>query len=150
MAAAHQNPLTTITIIMRPLVDHALQAQVRQAAANLVDAFASNDTERYFACFSEDASFLFHTLPEPLHTRSAYQDLWRQWQAEGFAVLGCQSSNASVSLQGEVAIFMHDVATHIRIGGAEHHLQERETIVFRRHGERWLACHEHLSVVTAA
>ena len=35
--------------------------QVRQAAADLVAAFASNDTARYFACFSEDATFLFHT-----------------------------------------------------------------------------------------
>ncbi|HKS13959.1 MAG TPA: nuclear transport factor 2 family protein [Pseudomonas sp.] len=131
-------------------MDQILQAQVRQAAADLVDAFASNDTARYFDCFSEDASFFFHTLPQPLHSRRAYQDLWQQWQAEGFAVLGCQSSNASVSVQGEVAIFMHDVATHIRQGGVEHRLQERETIVFRLHGERWLACHEHLSVVSPA
>lgn len=124
--------------------------QVRHAAADLVAAFASNDTARYFACFSEDATFLFHTLAQPLLSRRAYEDLWAQWQAEGFAVLGCRSSNVQVSLQGEVAIFMHDVATHIRIAGEEHQLDERETIVFRRQGERWLACHEHLSVVSAA
>ena len=124
--------------------------QVRQAAADLIKAFASNDTARYFACFSEDATFLFHTLPQPLLSRRAYEDLWAQWQAEGFAVLGCESSNVQVSLQGEVAIFMHDVATHIRMAGEEHQLAERETIVFRRQGEQWLACHEHLSVVTAA
>jgi len=129
-------------------VDQTLQ--VRQAAADLVAAFASNDTARYFACFSEDATFLFHTLPEPLLSRRAYQELWAGWQAEGFAVLACTSSNPQVSLQGEVAIFMHDVATRIRIGGAEHALSERETIVFRQHGERWLACHEHLSVLSPA
>jgi len=129
-------------------VDQTLQ--VRQAAADLVAAFASNDTARYFACFSEDATFLFHTLAQPLLSRRAYEDLWAQWQAEGFAVLGCSSSNVQVSLQGEVATFMHDVATHIRIAGEEHQLDERETIVFRRQGERWLACHEHLSVVSAA
>ena len=124
--------------------------QVRQAAADLVAAFASNDTTRYFTCFSEDATFLFHTLPQPLLSRRAYEDLWAQWQAEGFAVMSCVSSNVQVSLQGEVAIFMHDVATRIRIAGEEQQLAERETIVFRRQGERWLACHEHLSVVTAA
>jgi len=129
-------------------VDQTLQ--VRQAAADLVSAFASNDTARYFACFSEDATFLFHTLPQPLLSRRAYEDLWAQWQAEGFAVLGCKSSNVQVSLQGDVAIFMHDVATHIRIAGEEHLLNERETIVFRHQGERWLACHEHLSIVSAA
>ncbi len=124
------------------------ETQVLQAAAALVDAFASNDTDRYFACFSEDASFLFHTVPQPLMSRHAYQQLWAQWQAEGFAVLGCRSSNAQVSLQGDVAIFLHDVATHLRVGGEELHLQERETIVFRLHGERWLACHEHLSALS--
>lgn len=129
-------------------MDHTLQ--VRQAAADLVEAFASNDTARYFACFSEDATFLFHTLPQPLLSRHAYEQLWAQWQAEGFAVLGCQSRNAQVSLQGEVAIFMHEVATRLRVGGEEHALEERETIVFRREGERWLACHEHLSVASPA
>lgn len=47
--------------------------QVRQAAADLVAAFASNDTARYFACFSEDATFLFHTVPQPLLSRRAYE-----------------------------------------------------------------------------
>ena len=126
------------------------ESQVLQAAAALVDAFASNDTSRYFACFSEDASFLFHTLPQPLMSRRAYEQVWAQWQAEGFAVLGCQSSNGQVSLQGDVAIFLHDVATHLRVGGEELHLQERETIVFRLHGERWLACHEHLSALSVS
>lgn len=122
--------------------------QVLQAAAALVDAFASNDTARYFACFSEEATFLFHTVPHPLTSRLAYEQLWAQWQADGFAVLGCQSSNGQVSLQGDVAIFMHDVATHLSIAGDEMRLQERETIVFRLHGERWLACHEHLSALS--
>ncbi|MHA6195753.1 YybH family protein [Pseudomonas wadenswilerensis] len=124
------------------------ESQVLLAAAALVDAFASNDTGRYFACFSEDATFLFHTVPQPLMSRHAYEQLWAQWQAEGFAVLGCRSSNAQVSLQGDVAIFLHDVATHLRVGSEELHLEERETIVFRLHGERWLACHEHLSALS--
>ncbi|MNE80585.1 hypothetical protein D3C80_1771710 [compost metagenome] len=87
-------------------------------------------------------------MPQPLLSRRAYEDLWAQWQAEGFAVLACESGNAQVSLQGDVAIFMHEVATHIRIAGEEHRLSERETIVFRRQAEQWLACHEHLSVIS--
>ncbi|MBA1324677.1 YybH family protein [Pseudomonas plecoglossicida] len=124
--------------------------QVSQAAAELVDAFASNDTERYFACFSEDATFVFHTLPQPLLSRQAYKALWQQWQEEGFKVLDCQSSNATISLQGDLAIFIHDVATRISVNGEEQQLAERETILFRRHNSRWLACHEHLSVVSPA
>lgn len=122
---------------------------VHQAAAALVEAFASNVTERYFDCFSEDATFIFHTVEQPLLSRQAYQTLWQAWQADGFLVLACTSSNAQVSLQGDVAIFLHDVATHIRVAGEELHLQERETIVFREHGGRWLACHEHLSAFNA-
>jgi ketosteroid isomerase-like protein len=123
-------------------------AAVQQAADMLIKAFASNDTHAYFAAFAEDATFLFHTLPAPLLSRAAYREVWDGWQAEGFAVLRCQSRNARISLQGEVAIFMHDVDTHVRFGEEESHLSERETIVFRQYGASWLACHEHLSVKT--
>lgn len=125
------------------------EVEVQTAASELVAAFASNDTSRYFACFSEDATFVFHTLQKPLLSRGEYHALWQQWQADGFAVLGCRSSNAHVSLQGDIAIFIHDVATHLRAGGEELHLSERETIVFRYDGARWLACHEHLSAPSA-
>lgn len=126
------------------------QEQVLQAAAELVQAFASNDTARYFASFSGDATFVFHTLPRPLYTRAEYEAVWAQWQAEGFAVLECQSSNGHVSLHGDVAIFIHDVSTRLRIAGEELQCEERETIVFHYRDGRWLACHEHLSVASAA
>ncbi len=123
----------------------ARAAEVQAAAEALVAAFASNDTARYFACFSEDATFVFHTQPQPL-SLERYRALWQQWQAEGFAVLSCRSSGAHVSLQGEeVAIFIHDVVTRLSLDGEEHHLHERETIVFRHQAGQWLACHEHLS-----
>ncbi|MBT2529304.1 hypothetical protein J7E91_28865 [Streptomyces sp. ISL-99] len=35
------------------------EAEVRAAAANLVAAFGAHDTDRYFAAFAEDATFLF-------------------------------------------------------------------------------------------
>ncbi|WP_248800491.1 YybH family protein [Pseudomonas sp. MWU13-2105] len=122
--------------------------QVLKAAAELVAAFATNDREAYFAAFSEDASFVFYTLEQPLLSRDAYQALWDSWRAEdGFEVLACTSSNAVVSLRGDVAIFIHDVATELRMQGELLFSQERETIVFRRQQEQgpWLACHEHLS-----
>ena len=130
--------------------------QVLQAAADLVAAFARNDRAAYFGAFTADASFVFYTLPQPLLSRDAYQALWDSWRAdEGFEVLSCTSSNPSVSLQGEdVAIFIHDVATELRMNGEQFFSQERETIVFKRQGLRtqqkqglWLACHEHLSAV---
>jgi ketosteroid isomerase-like protein len=54
-----------------------------------------------------------------------------------------------VSLQGELAIFIHDVVTRLRLGGEEVESRERETIVFRQQAQqgRWLACHEHLSAM---
>jgi ketosteroid isomerase-like protein len=127
-----------------------LKEHVQHAANALVAAFASNDTEAYFAAFSEDATFLFYTLPAPLLSRAAYREVWNGWQADGFAVLDCQSSNVNINLQGDVAIFMHDVATRVRFGSEESQFQERETIVFRFDGQRWLACHEHLSEQPAA
>ncbi|MGR4037929.1 nuclear transport factor 2 family protein [Pseudomonas sp. JDS08PS003] len=122
---------------------------VLNAAAELVSAFARNDREAYFAAFSSDASFVFYTLAQPLLSRDAYQALWDQWRAEqGFEVLSCTSSNAVVSLQGDVAVFIHDVATQLRMQGEQHFSQERETIVFRKQQQGlWLACHEHLSAM---
>jgi len=127
---------------------------VLQAAAELVTAFAKNDREAYFGAFSADASFVFYTLEKPLLSRDAYQALWDSWRLEGFEVLRCVSSNAHVSLQGDVAIFIHDVATELRMQGEQSLSQERETIVFRRQHAteeqqegRWLACHEHLSAL---
>lgn len=68
-------------------------------------------------------------------------------------MLSCSSSNAVVSLQGDVAIFIHDVATELRMNGEQFFSQERETIVFKRQASHlkqqglWLACHEHLSAM---
>ncbi|KGE66530.1 MULTISPECIES: YybH family protein [Pseudomonas] len=129
--------------------------EVLQAAADLVAAFARNDRAAYFGAFTADASFVFYTLPQPLLSRDAYQALWDRWRRdEGFEVLSCTSSNAFVSLQGDVAIFMHDVATELRMNGEQFFSQERETIVFKRQESRteqkqglWLACHEHLSAM---
>jgi len=128
--------------------------EVLKAAADLVAAFARNDRAAYFGAFTADASFVFYTLPQPLLSRDAYQALWDSWrQDEGFEVLSCTSSNAAVSLQGDLAIFIHDVATELRMNGEQFFSQERETIVFRRQGSQveqqglWLACHEHLSAM---
>jgi ketosteroid isomerase-like protein len=128
--------------------------EVLKAAADLVAAFARNDRAAYFGAFTADASFVFYPLPQPLLSRDAYQALWDSWrQDEGFEVLSCTSSNAVVSLQGDLAIFIHDVATELRMNGEQFFSQERETIVFRRQGSQveqqglWLACHEHLSAM---
>ncbi|WP_455884861.1 YybH family protein [Pseudomonas spelaei] len=129
--------------------------EVVQAAADLVAAFARNDRAAYFGAFTADASFVFYTLPQPLLSRDAYQALWDSWRRdEGFEVLSCTSSNAFVSVQGDAAIFVHDVATELRMNGEQFFSQERETIVFTRQGSGtqqkqglWLACHEHLSAM---
>ena len=124
------------------------EQHVLNAAQRLVAAFATTNTDAYFAAFTEDASFVFHTLSQPLLNRAAYEKVWGQWLAGGFEVLECTSSNQFVSLQGEMAIFVHDVRTQLRIAGEESTSYERETIVFREvEAGRWLACHEHLSAV---
>jgi ketosteroid isomerase-like protein len=129
--------------------DHA---QVLLAAQRLVAAFAANDTEAYFAAFSEDATFVFHTTPAILESRAAYRALWDSWQRDGFRVLGCESREPRVSLQGEVAVFMHEVATRLQVNGEAVDCFERETILFRRTRPdgNWLACHEHLSALPGA
>ena len=121
--------------------------KVLAAAASLVDAFGRHDVEAYFAAFRADATFVFHTYPEPLGSRAEYEALWRSWEQDGFTVMSCTSSEQHVQDLGEVAVFTHRVATRVRAGGVEEQLDERETIVFVRDGNRWLAAHEHLSPV---
>ncbi|WP_309082395.1 nuclear transport factor 2 family protein [Zhihengliuella sp.] len=121
--------------------------QVRAAASELVDAFAATDTERYFSCFAEDASFVFHTEPERLDGRAAYEELWHSWLRSGWRVTACESTHQRIQPFPGGAVFSHDVATSVSTADGEESYRERETIVFAYDGERLLAVYEHLSAV---
>lgn len=126
------------------------EREVRAAAEALVAAFGSHDTAAYFAAFAPEASFVFHSTPDVLADRAAYEDLWAQWESEGFRVLGCTSRDLRVQpLGADAAIVTHRVATRVVLDGVEEQLDERESIVFARVDDgRWLAVHEHLSPLT--
>lgn len=122
------------------------EADVLCAARELVAHFAAHDTENYFAAFAPEATFIFHTTPHPLNSREAYRALWRDWEAGGFRILDCRSSEPHIRVHDDIAIFTHRVETRLIADGAEQTALERETIVFRRGNDgRWLAIHEHLS-----
>ncbi|MGH3638745.1 MAG: YybH family protein [Mycobacterium sp.] len=117
-----------------------------RAAAELVAAFGSHDTRRYFDAFAPEATFLFHAEPALVPNRAAYEAMWADWERDGFRVLSCRSLEPRVDLvTDDVAVFTHGVRT--RLAGVEDEQRERETIVFRRDPEgRWLGIHEHLSL----
>ena len=120
--------------------------QVQAAADALVEAFARSDAEAYFACFSPDATFVFHTTDRRLESRAEYEQLWARWVAEdGFRVVSCRSTAPRVQVLGDTAVFTHDVHTVVATTGGEESSAERETIVFARAGDGWTAVHEHLS-----
>lgn len=123
---------------------------VLAAADQLVAAFGRHDTQSYFAAFAPDASFIFHNLDRILKSRAEYEAEWALWESrDGFRVLGCRSSDRSVQMAGDVAVFTHMVATDVSIAGEAFVNLERETIVFRRSAAGgWLAFHEHLSTLT--
>ena len=123
------------------------EREVLTAAEALVQAFASGDSAAYFACFVPEATFVFHTTPTRLESRAAYEALWAQWvEQDAFAVVSCVSTDRRVQLLGpDAAVFTHDVATVVDVGGSREELAERETIVFARRDGAWLAVHEHLS-----
>jgi len=126
------------------------EQQVLAAADILIDAFARHDRDAYFAAFAPDATFLFYHVTESLPSRVAYEALWhRLEQEQQFAVLGCESSDRSVQLVGECAIFTHAVRTTVSTRAGRATLDERESIVFARTGGGWLAVHEHLSPLPA-
>lgn len=118
-----------------------------EAAAEVVAAFGSHDTEKYFRCFSPEASFLFYSSNRRLNSRQEYEEEWKSWEEDGFKVHSCLSSDAKVTFFAEsnVAIFTHSVRTDLSMGEERVTNKERETIVFEQVDGRWLAIHEHLS-----
>lgn len=121
---------------------------VLAAADRLVNAFSRHDADTYFAAFAEDASFIFHNLDRILTSRDAYRAEWRLWETrDGFRINGCRSSDRHIQMAGDVAVFTHTVETDLVVAGVALTNRERETIVFRRAGEGWIAFHEHLSVL---
>lgn len=124
---------------------------VLAAASEIVDAFAATDGDRYFAAFAPDATFVFHTEPERLGDRAAYERLWAGWTADGWRVVSCTSSEPLVQTLPGGAVFTHSVATTAETGEGPDSYLERETIVFRLDpgtdaaAPRLIAVHEHLS-----
>lgn len=121
--------------------------QVRRAVEACVAAFGAHDTAAYFACFDPAATFLFHGTQRLLGSRSEYETEWASWEAEGFRVLGCTSTDQRIDLHGDVAVLTHRVRTEVSLDGRTEVQHERETIVLHRDpGGRWVGVHEHLSV----
>jgi ketosteroid isomerase-like protein len=121
------------------------QSEVAAAADAIVAAFAKTDTERYFACFAADASFIFHPEPTRLNSRAAYEALWQSWLTSGWRVLSCRSEDRLVQAFPGGAVFSHTVATSVDTGSATESYSERESIIFRLDGDGLVAIHEHLS-----
>lgn len=123
---------------------------VLAAADRLVEAFAATDTEAYFGCFAEAASFVFHPEAERLDSRAAYRALWEEWLTSGWRVEECESTDRLVQVLGDSAVFSHSVRTVTSVAGERTTVLERESIVFVRDGDRLVAVHEHLSPTPSA
>ena len=123
------------------------ESEVLTVAHDLVAAFGSHDADEYFRHFAADATFIFHTHPQILHSREEWENLWLRWERDNdFKVRSCESRDGQVQFAGkDVAIFRHCVTSVIEFDGSVDTVAERETIVFAHRDDRWLAIHEHLS-----
>jgi len=122
------------------------EQDVEDAAVALIDAFARNDRAAYFAAFTPEASFIFHATSRVLDSRAAYEAEWESWIRDfGFKVVSCESRNRVVKIYGEAGVFTHQTRTRIVTKDGAQEYDERETIIFHKTGEKWLAVHEHLS-----
>lgn len=122
------------------------EREVLDTAAFLVRSFGTGDLASYFACFADDATFVFHSTAGVLESTRAYRDTWAEWERDdGFRVVSCHSSEQRVQDLGSVAVFTHRVQTRVSTHAGEEDLRERETIVFQRGDAGWVAVHEHLS-----
>jgi ketosteroid isomerase-like protein len=124
--------------------------QVLTATDHLIGAFAATDTAAYFACFSPDATFVFHPEASRLDDRAAYEATWASWLDSGWRVVSCISSDRKVQLLGDTAVLTHTTDTVTAVDGRESpSLRERESIIFVLDGDRLVAVHEHLSPMPA-
>jgi ketosteroid isomerase-like protein len=122
-----------------------LEADALAAADRIIDDFGHHRRDAYFAGFAPEATFLFHNVDHRLESRSAYEQLWAEWEDGGFRVRGCASTNRRIQVFGPVAVFSHDVDTESEIAGVVETTRERETIVLELTAAGWLGIHEHLS-----
>ena len=121
-------------------------AAVEAAADALLDAFAANDRPRYFSSFVPEASFVFPIVDRVMLSRDDYAAEWQNWiDTDDFKVTAFQSLDRLIQVYGDVAIFIHRSVTHSTGHGGERVLNERETIIFRKINDKWMAVHEHVS-----
>ncbi|GAA3890985.1 nuclear transport factor 2 family protein [Leifsonia kafniensis] len=126
--------------------DAVLADAVLAAADAIIADFGHHRRDAYFSGFANDATFVFHTAPDRLESRAAYEELWDEWErSAGFRVHSCVSTNRRVQVLGTAAVFSHNVETTLEMDGAVETVHERETIVFELRDGQWLAVHEHLS-----
>jgi ketosteroid isomerase-like protein len=122
------------------------ELEVAEAARALVTAFSNFDRDSYFACFTEDADFIFYNSDVTFSARSEYESAWSTWVEEGWRVRKCESLNPRIRIvDDQCAIFAHEVFTALDTSDGALDMHERETIVFAKRGSQWLAIHEHLS-----
>jgi uncharacterized protein (TIGR02246 family) len=136
---------------MKDLMTTLTSDEVMTATDELIAAFAATDTAAYFACFTPDATFVFHPEQARLDDRPAYEKRWASWLDDGWHVVSCTSSDRLVQVFGDAAVLSHTVDTVVSVDGERTTLRERESIVFVRVDDgRILAVHEHLSPVPAS
>jgi ketosteroid isomerase-like protein len=127
------------------------ETEVLNAADRLVAAFARTDASSYFACFADDASFIFHSEIRSRLTKREYAEEWATWVENGWRVDRCESTERQVQMiAAEGALFTHMVRTSTSSSGvSDGETLERETIVFERRNGQLVAVHEHLSLAPA-
>jgi uncharacterized protein (TIGR02246 family) len=117
---------------------------VRKAYDRLMSAFVGGDTDAYFDCFHDDASFIFPGEPS-LESLAEYRSAWARWEQEGLRFTDVVADDVRIRVTGDTAVVTHRMQTTTIAGETTTVERERETIVFSKQGDRWLAVHEHMS-----
>lgn len=97
-------------------VDPVAISQVREAYDRLMSAFASADTDKYFDCFHEDASFVFPG-EAVLDSRAAYRSTWSRWERAGLRFTDVVADDVRVRVIGAAALVTHRIETTVVADG---------------------------------
>lgn len=121
---------------------------VLDAANHLLECCSARNVPDYLDCFAVDATTVVtYRSPQSFESFGDWAKEINRLEAENTFVVMCLSANQRVQLLSwNVAIFRHD-ATIVEqdASGRQTICHERETIIFRLDGDRWLAVHKHIS-----
>jgi uncharacterized protein (TIGR02246 family) len=123
------------------------EAQIRELIGEWVKAMHDKNVDKLMSLYTPDI-LVFDLAPPLQHEGSAtYRQNWEAWLPTFEGPVDVEVTELKVTVNGDVG-FSHSLnrLRGTKKNGEKPDLWVRVTVGFRKVEDRWLACHEHVSV----